>query len=277
MKPRADAASDFRLTANRAQGHRAEPTPAVASRTADELRRYGRVPLSVPVRLRWVGAWGWGAEISETMDIGRGGLLVASGEARCPGAPVWVTFPFQPQDPQPVPEFAAHVAHARSNPAGGVWVGLAFAPSGCPQSGRGAVPRGSLWRRARAAFGRLGNGRRYERMPLALPISIHRPQFPWPEETVSENISAGGLVFCTVQVYEPLEIIEIELPSGRWPAVGRHAARVLRVWPRADNSRLADVAAKFLPSGTSLAEPSAPSSTVVRGNSEGMLTGARKP
>ena len=46
------------------------PTPAVK-----DLRTSSRVPLTLPIRLRWQGALGQTMEVTQTLDSSRGGLL----------------------------------------------------------------------------------------------------------------------------------------------------------------------------------------------------------
>ncbi len=214
---------------------------------ARELRQHRRVPLALRVRLRWVGALGLETEVSETRDTSRGGLLTTSSETRRVGAPVWIAFPYHPEETISAPEFPARVAHTNETSHGEHLVGVAF------DSSRGITskePRRedrrskSFWRRARRILLGSEQRRRFERIAMALPISVHRATSPWPDETISVNLSSGGVVFSTLQIYELGEEIKVALPENRWIESRERAAKVLRITDRSA-SLLQDVAARF--------------------------------
>jgi hypothetical protein len=226
----------------------------IADRPRRELRQFPRIPLVVRVRLRWAGALGLETEVTETRDTGRGGMLVTSEREHRAGSPVWVTFPFNPDQADFLPEFPAHVAYSQFTAAGGVRVGIAFdAPHGRDArarhisngNGSGHNGNGSLWSRARRAIFGIEERRRYERMALALPTSVRRQDSPWPDEAISVNLSTGGAEFRSRLIYQAGERIELELPEGRWPASGKHAARVLRVAEQ-NGSLLQNVSVEFI-------------------------------
>ncbi|MGH9593734.1 MAG: PilZ domain-containing protein [Bryobacteraceae bacterium] len=184
------------------------------------------------MRLRWLGPFGLEVELSETLETGRGGMLTASHEARRAGAAVWVTFPYDAGLSQAVPEVAARVAHSRTTEEGRNLVGLAFAP-------RITFTREG----ARGADDRRGE----DRVPLALPITIEREDSPWPDETMTVDMSPRGVLYCTLRVYEAGEVIEVMVQSGRWVTGGRRKAKVARVEDGPGDSPLQYVAAEFLP------------------------------
>lgn len=220
-------------------------------RPTRELRHFPRVPLVVPVRLRWPGALGLEAEVTETRDTSRGGILVASERERRAGSPVWVTFPFNPDEANCVPEFPARVAYSYFTAASGVRIGIAFgAPhangaSGKSHNGAGQNGNSSLWRRAKRAIFGVEERRLYDRVNVALPVNLRRGDSPWVDQAMSANVSAGGLEFCSRLIYELGENVEAELPKGRWPTSGQRSARVLRVSSDED-SLLQNVAVQFV-------------------------------
>src|SRR5574337_629189 len=98
-----------------------ELLPATAAmpkrEVAIERRLHHRVPLTLPVRLRWAGPFGQTIEVSRTRDISRSGVLVESAQPHTPGASLWVTFPYDPTFPDDASEFAARVVREeRPNP-----------------------------------------------------------------------------------------------------------------------------------------------------------------
>src|SRR5580704_18381192 len=70
----------------------------------NERRRLSRVPLELPVRLRWLGPFGLETEISQTINATSGGMLILSSQKRGEGSPVWVTFPYDSGNESPEPE-----------------------------------------------------------------------------------------------------------------------------------------------------------------------------
>lgn len=217
-------------------------------RFARETRQHRRVPLVLQVRLRWVAALGLQTEVSQTRDTSRGGLLTTSAETRRVGAPLWITFPYHPEEKMSAPEFPARVAHTHETSHGEHLVGIAF------DSRRGLgdkKPRsedrrsGSFWRRAKRVLTGTQQRRKSERIAMALPMTVHRATTPWPDETISVNISSGGVVFSTLQLYESGEEIKVELPENRWVENRSRTARILRITERS-GSLLLDVAAQFI-------------------------------
>jgi hypothetical protein len=87
--------------------------------------------------------------------------------------------------------------------------------------------------------------RRSARFELALPVFVHRSNGPWPDEGMSINVAAGSILFCTLQVYELGEPIEVELPDGPGATGGRREARVVRIARFGADQVLQQVAAEF--------------------------------
>lgn len=224
-------------------------TLAVAKQ--NDMRQHPRVPLVLWVRVRWLGVLGLEPEVSETIDTGRGGLLTSSACERAPGSPAWVTFPYDSNAAEAVPEFPSRVAHCNAACENSFHIGLAFLSDHHPEhANRGnhrAFPakRKLFWRRSRNSVGPLER-RTETRIPIALPVTIHRESLPWPDETMTADVSSSGISFSTVQVYEPDELLSVNLPDGRWAASGRHSARVVRVSAGGTEVRLQTVAVRFV-------------------------------
>src|SRR5215467_7981008 len=141
---------------------------------ASDLRQHPRVPLVLWVRVSWLGAFRLEQEITETIDTGRGGLLTSSTLERAVGAPAWVTFPYDANSAEAVPEFPSRVAHCRASSSGAHLVGLAFLSNGyAAQNGNrnGTHERKSFWRRSRKPSISPLERRHATRTPLALPVT----------------------------------------------------------------------------------------------------------
>ncbi len=177
-----------------------------------DLRRHPRAPLSLPVRLRWLTPLGQLVELTETLDLSRGGLLASCRQPCPPHALLWVTFPYDPAaDPAPQ-ETPARVARIKQTPSGGHLVAVKF-----------VRPRPST--QAPLA----GDRRSCERFPLALPIRVRAEGSPWPEETMTVDVSEKGVLFCTARLYAVGAAVHVVLSYARWAAAGEVLARVVRL------------------------------------------------
>jgi hypothetical protein len=177
------------------------------------------VQLNLPVRLRWLAPLGQLTEVTETLDVSRGGLLVNRPEPCGVSAALWVTFPFDPTLELVQPETPACVVRVKDTPAGGHWVGIAF---NLPERHAAPACAGDVDRRRR------------ERVRLALPIRVWLAGSPWPEETMTVDVSEDGVLFCTARMYSVGDAVRVGLPPGilrRQPA--QVPARVVRVARRA--------------------------------------------
>jgi hypothetical protein len=197
--------------------------------------------LSFPVRVRWLGPFGLETEVSRTFNASRGGLLIFSNQPRGESSPVWVTFPYDAEMPSTEPEIPARVARCDASPGGLHAIGIRF------ERGR---PRNPQHMRT--------DRRRHARIPLALFVRILHTECaaaesvihlnaPWPEETMTVDVSPLGLFFCTLRTYSADECLSLSLSDGRWLEGGKHRARVVRVAGSKSDSPLAQVAAEFLP------------------------------
>ena len=179
----------------------------------NERRRLSRVPLALPVRLRWLGPFGLETEISQTINATRGGMLTLSSQPRGEGSPVWVTFPFDSGNGSPEPEIPARVARCRAADSGMNAVGIRF-------------------ERRRQLFMRFDR-RQNPRVPIALLVRITQtdcdefgerfaqPSIAWPEETMTMDISPDGLDLHPARL--SCGKMHFDL-SPRWPVVGRWQA-----------------------------------------------------
>ncbi len=83
-------------------------------------REHHRVRIRLPARLRWTTPFGQKIELSETIDVSRGGLLLSSREWHAAGVPLWVTFPYDASLPECQPEVLARIVRcAELSPARG--------------------------------------------------------------------------------------------------------------------------------------------------------------
>jgi len=168
-----------------------------------ERRRHHRVPLALPIRLRWPGPFGHAVEVRETLDVSRGGALVESNHSHAPGAALWVTFPFEPALPESPWEFPAHI----------VWV----APD---ESGaRVAIEFGSVRSRAAAAGNRPRQENEHRSAPrriLSIPVRVRLNGLLWHEDAMTLDISADGLSFLSTCLYEPGSRVYVSLMNRSW-------------------------------------------------------------
>ncbi len=179
-----------------------------------EQRRHTRVQLHLPVRLRWLGPLGQATEFTETLDVSRGGLLFYRPDPCQLNSRVWVTFPFHPDAHDGQPETMARVVRVRVTPTGGHLVGVAFEEP---------LPRVTSADRS--------NQRASPRIPLALSVRVRPSGSPWPEETMTIDVSDVGLQFRTSRHYAVGDTVYVTLPYGPWGLVGEVEARVVHIEP----------------------------------------------
>ncbi len=221
------------------------PETSLVSTLTKEQRRHPRVQLNLPVRLRWLTPLGQLTEVTETLDVCRAGLRIYRREPCRIGAMVWVTFLFDSSLPLALPETPARVVRLATTPTGGNLVALEF--ESLPRH------RDLLAALARIYPGSVRNRRRRERIRLALPIRVRPPSSPWPEETMTVDLSDEGLMFCTTRLYIVGDTVFITLPrgsfGGRWASPTELPARVVRIEKdaRLDGSVWQQVAVAVLP------------------------------
>lgn len=184
---------------------------------AQERRKYPRAQVTMQVRLRWPGPLRQTTEVTETLDVSRGGLLVYSADGPALGRSLWLTFPYDSFMTAPEPEILAHVLRVERRPAGGSFVAIRFDGSAPPSvAAKPPVERRFL-----------------PRTIIGVPIAVRAPSCPWPEETMTLDLTPDGLSFITPRVYIVGDILKVAMrpgvtPAG-WGSQGEIAARVVRV------------------------------------------------
>ena len=202
-----------------------------------ERRKNPRGAIILPVRLRWLGPFALESEITHTLDAGRGGLLIVSHDQRSEGSPVWATLPYSSASAEAEPETPARVARCIAATTGGNFVGVAFDPFQAPANLR-AMP---------APPPKTPERRRHPRASLALCIRLTRANAPWPEETMTMNLSPTGLLFCSLRSYENGDrVIVSTFPSDSPSLAGKRRARIVRTAGIETDPRLQNFAAEFL-------------------------------
>jgi hypothetical protein len=188
-----------------------------AGEASIEQRKHPRAQLTLPVRVRWQGSLGMRLEITETIDISREGLLIRRNDPRATPSRVWVAFPFDPNAAGAVqPETPARILRSEADPAGGWRLALRLE---VPQR---EVPQPGGSERRKTA-----------RIPFALPIFVRAQGTPWPEESMTRDISRSGVQFETAQVYEKGEVVLAKIPWGEWDKAGEIPGRVMHIEPMA--------------------------------------------
>jgi hypothetical protein len=195
--------------------------------------------MALPVRTRWLGPFGLETEVSRTSNASRGGLLIYSGQSRGEGSPVWVTFPYDSENEALEPEIPGRVARCQLTAEGMYAIGIRF-------------------ERRRSLFMRFDR-RQNPRIPIAVLVRIMqtecdssgespaRPPAPWPEETMTVDVSPTGFLFCSLRIYAADQCLSVSLPDGRCLEGSERRARVVRVAGLKSDSPLTQVAAEFLP------------------------------
>jgi PilZ domain-containing protein len=188
-------------------------------------REHHRVRIRLPARLRWTTPFGQKIELSETMDVSRGGLLVSSKELHAVGVSLWVTFPYDASIPEGQPEVVACTVRCDALPCTPQTFALAIHFA--------APARSSNGHRTARDPERRGSPRR----SLAVPIRVRPENVPWFEETMSLDFSPRGMRFRSHREYAEGELLRIALEdasSTSWPGSGEFCAKVVRVSPAAD-------------------------------------------
>lgn len=152
-------------------------------------------------------------ETTETIDVSREGLLVHRREECDLSGRVWVAFPFDASAPSTTQfEVPARIVRVVQDSLGGFRVAL------CLETPPRSMPLAD------------GNERRkLVRSPLALPIFVRRTGTPWPEESMTQDISEGGARFETAQIFAAGDTIHAMIPTGEWQKRGELTGRVVRV------------------------------------------------
>jgi hypothetical protein len=185
----------------------------LAANTFVEMRKHPRAQLRMPTRIRWRGPLGMRMEITRTIDASRDGIRVPRNESCEVGSRVWVTFPFDANTLATAqPETPAHVVRVDHNSQRGFDVSLQLELP--PRSEQRAKDNE---RRACA------------RVTFAIPIFVRAAASPWPEESMTHDISRAGARFESAHMYTAGDAILAKIPWGEWERAGEIRARVVRV------------------------------------------------
>lgn len=187
-----------------------------------EERQHPRARLRLPVRLRWVGPLGSLLEVSQTVDASRSGLLVYLADSCMEGTRVWVTFPFDPAATEVQPEMPARVVRVERTPSGGHLAAL------------------QLETRPRTTCLLPFERRKKPRVPLGLPVRVRLADTVWPEETMTLDVSEGGLAIESARLCQPGDRVRVQLPNGQWTRSGESPAIIVHVevWPGSAEQRV---------------------------------------
>lgn len=194
------------------------------SGTQIERRKHPRAPLRLPARIRWQGPLGMRVEMTETVDASREGVLVHRDEACEPRMRVWIVFPYD-RNGGVQPETPGRIVRVERDANGGYWVAVRLEVS----------QRGKM----RAAE---QERRRSERVPFALPIFVRLEGTPWPEESMTHDLSRNGARFETSHIYAAGETVIAQIPWGDWSKKGEIHGRVVRVENMQDSAGPAPLA-----------------------------------
>ena|ERR1700733_11217606 len=181
--------------------------------TSLELRKHPRARLRLPARVRWRGPLGMRMEATHTLDVSRNGIRVQRNECCESGSRVWVVFPFDAASASGTPpETPARVVRVESGACAGYQVALQLElPS-----------RTASWPADRER-------RACSRISFALPIFVRALGFPWPEESMTQNISRTGARYESAHIYSAGDAVLATIPWGEWARAGEIPARIVRV------------------------------------------------
>jgi len=184
------------------------PDPSV------DLRKHPRARVQLPARIRWQGPLGMRVEVTQTLDLSREGVLVRRNEACEPGSRVWIAVPFESSNGGGTqPEIPARVMRVvRDEKNGNYYVAVRLERPSRPPARPADQER-----------------RRSERASFALPIFVRPAGSPWPEESMTHDVSQNGVRFETSHIYVAGDTVLAKIPWGDWSKAGEIAGRVVRV------------------------------------------------
>lgn len=229
-------------------------------------REHRRVRMRLPVRLRWTAPLGQKIELSETIDVSRGGLLLSSKEPHSVGVPLWVTFPYDALLPDGQPEVLARVVRCGEVPEAirvanvREKIQTQIASDQKRSAKLDQLARAIGISHAPATFAvaihfdeqthAASNGNRARHDPerrasprhaLAVPVRVRPEKILWFEEAMTLDFSQNGMRFRSRREYQTGEHLKIALEesaSTPWPGAGELRTQVVRVSPASDTVSL---------------------------------------
>jgi PilZ domain len=177
-----------------------------------DLRKHPRAQLRLPARLRWRGPLGMRFTTAHTVNVGRGGVLIQCNDCCDVSSRVWIAFPFGRNTSGTQPETPARVVRVTAAPRGGYQIALQL-----------EVPAPGNQRKV--GFER----RTSARIRFALPIFVRAADSPWPEESMTQDISNAGARFESAHIYSAGDAVLAKIPWGEWENAGEMNARIVRV------------------------------------------------
>jgi hypothetical protein len=178
-----------------------------------ELRKHPRTQLKLPARVRYRGPLGMRMESSYTLGVSRNGIRVQRNESCESGSRVWVVLLFDTASAAGVPpETPARVGRVASGSGAEYQVSpqleLPLRIASRPTD-----------RERRACSG----------ISFALCIFGRALGFPWPDESMTQNISRAGARFASPHTYSADDAVLANIPRGEWARAGEILVRIVRV------------------------------------------------
>ena len=196
-----------------------------------QRRQHPRVRLRLPARLRWSAPLGQRTDQCETVNVSKGGLLLACNEAHGVGHPLWVTIPYDAQAAGAQPETVARVVRCWPADEGKLphW-NVAMRFEGAAQ----ARTRGNGNRAANKNQNGTGN-------KISLPIRVRLQNVPWHEDTMTLEVSPDKLKFVTNREYAFGQRLLVSFDAGGeapWSGDGEWETQVTGIEMEAGNETL---------------------------------------
>src|SRR5262249_23950083 len=194
-------------------------------------RQHARVRLRLPVRQRWVAPLGQQAEICETRNVSRGGLLQTCKNHHAEGFPLWVTFPYDAGNTEAQHEVLARVVLTKvvaAGSAGGWEIAVHFEGAGRPTT---------------AYRGQILNVPVKNGVPrtISMPIRVRPRHIPWHEEAMTIEVSSDKIRFLSNREYEAGETLLVtflNLETKPWQGSGEIAATIEKIEKMPQSSSL---------------------------------------
>jgi hypothetical protein len=168
------------------------------------------------------------------MNVSRGGLLLGCKDALSVGHPLWVTIPFDPEQPGMQPETLARVVRCAKY----------FEENGGAPAERYMVAmhfEGAAHSYGRSDTKHAANGNHNGSSKIALPIRVRPRDVPWFEEAMTQEVSREKLRFVTNRQYnfgEPLMLSFAAGGEGPWGGEGEWETHVTGIEMEAGSESL---------------------------------------